>query len=299
MNDPDFQAQSHAKWILAGEHAVLRGSPALVFPVLNKYIRLSYTNSTDTLEADHHSQYGETLLILFWGALTYGFKLVDQPQSKMKGRFFLENSIPMGVGLGFSAALCVVIAKWFLWKGWIKSSELFEFSRQLEGAFHEKSSGVDVAGAMNDQGICYHLGDQVEKIAMKWQPPLYLSYSDRVSVTAKCIDIVKRLQKLDTKLVEQTDADMQKSVAQAKQALSMDKAQGLTLLADAINRANSCFERWQLVNGNLKKHLETLKAANALAVKPTGAGDGGYVLSLWEQPPDDEKLPFELIPAFE
>lgn len=42
MEYNNFQTITHAKAILAGEHAVLRGSPAVVIPVLNKTFRLTY-----------------------------------------------------------------------------------------------------------------------------------------------------------------------------------------------------------------------------------------------------------------
>lgn len=38
----DFQTTTHGKWILAGEHTVLRGHGALVFPILGKKLTLSY-----------------------------------------------------------------------------------------------------------------------------------------------------------------------------------------------------------------------------------------------------------------
>ena len=36
----DFQTTTYGKWILAGEHAVIRGHGALVFPVHNKKLTL-------------------------------------------------------------------------------------------------------------------------------------------------------------------------------------------------------------------------------------------------------------------
>jgi mevalonate kinase len=42
--------------------------------------------------------------------------------------------------------------------------------------------------------------------------------------------------------------------------------------------------------------MEMLKKAGAVAVKPTGSGGGGYVLSLWTTQPPEELLS-KLIPC--
>lgn len=293
----DFQIRSHAKWILAGEHAVLRNHPALVFPIPSKFITLSYWDQPDEATVDFHAPYGETLLLFFWGVISTALKLLGKQRSDIKGRFLLENNIPMGAGMGFSAAFCVAITQWFVWKGWLDASEVFNFARHLEDGFHGKSSGVDIIGALSDHGIRFTMQGEFTPLKTAWQPALYLSYSDQVSVTAQCIQRVNILWENQAKLAEQIDQEMHATVEQAEQALLQKPAVGMNLLADAINQANTCFERWGLVTGNLQHHLQQLREHGALAVKPTGAGDGGYVLSLWDKVPHT-RLPFEMIPAF-
>ena len=61
--------------------------------------------------------------------------------------------------------------------------------------------------------------------------------------------------------------------------------ESLSQLANAINSARQCFIDWGLAGGHVEKHIEDLLSAGALAAKPTGSGDGGYVLSLWQTRP--------------
>lgn len=296
MITSDFHVKSHAKWVLTGEHAVLRGHSALVFPIPNKYIELFYWDQPESLDVDFNTPQGETLLVLFWGVFEEGLKLLHKKHTDIQGRLFFRNNIPMGAGMGFSAAFCVCLTKLFLYKGWLKESECFEFARKLENHFHGKSSGVDIAGALYDGGMKFTMHEGPTPIQLNWRPQLYLSHSGKISVTSKCINLVQELWDGNKALAEQIDINMADSATLAEKALEeADAKTGLDLLKTAITKANHSFEQWGLLDAELKNHIDQLKQAGALACKPTGAGDGGYVLSLWDKMPE---LPFEMIAVF-
>ena len=48
--------------------------------------------------------------------------------------------------------------------------------------------------------------------------------------------------------------------------------------------AHQCFESWGLITPDMSSIIQNLYQRGALAVKPTGSGGGGYLLSLWETP---------------
>lgn len=292
----------YGKWILTGEHAVLRGAPALVFPVFAKALQLRFLDesfvplkgatgsfsgtSNSTLQVGFEGEYGSELNLLFHGVVEKGASLCGRKIEEVRGAFVVHNSIPIGAGLGASAALCVAVGRWFHSRGWVRESEVAEFARQLENLFHGESSGVDIAVALTGCGLHFERGGRRYALEPGWRPNWYLSYSGKRGVTSECVARVKDLWSLDPSIGASIDRDMVEASRKAERALAMDSSkQGLPLLTDAIDQAGECFAKWGLADGRMGEHLAMLRAAGAVAVKPTGSGDGGFALSLWSEPP--------------
>lgn len=276
----------HGKWILAGEHAVLRGSPALVFPVFARSLELKYEAGGSSLAVDFGGDHGGELRLLFHGVMEKALEITGRDRREAYGKFSVTSSIPVGAGMGASAALCVGIGRWFHWKGWVSEPQLAEFCRQLENLFHGESSGVDIAVALSGRGLHYERNGSRYSVDPMWTPEWYVSYSGKRGVTSECVAKVKALWERDRALGEQIDADMKVAAEAAEKALRLDSSEaGFDLLVQAIDKAKSCFERWGLAEGQVGVHMQELTDRGAVAVKPTGSGDGGFVLSLWRTPP--------------
>jgi mevalonate kinase len=287
-----METVAYGKWILAGEHAVLRGSPALVFPVLGRGLQLSFSDSGEGLSVEFSGEHGSEMQLLFWGVIEKAFELTGHKRGEVTGHFRISSSIPVGAGMGASAALCVGIGRWFEWKNWVNSDQLPEFCRQLENLFHGESSGVDIAVALSGKGMHYERTGDRYAVDLKWKPLWYVSYSGKRGVTSNCIDRVKALWAKDASLGEKIDRDMREAVEMAEIALKRPTAsEGFDLLAESIHKARACFEHWGLASGQIGDHMSSLLDHGAYAVKPTGSGDGGFVLSLWRKTPPAELLP--------
>jgi mevalonate kinase len=281
----DFSTTTHGKWILAGEHAVLRGVDAIVFPLQQYTMQFNYQANPNCYETQF-SGTGENWHTLIRSVLEKAYALIDRSAHTLTGHFSVHNEIPLSVGLGGSAALCVATARWIHWQGAIAAHELLEFARQLENLFHRDSSGVDIAGANADGGLIYNRNGHTEALTPSWHPQWYLSNSQQIGVTAAAVSQVETLQAQQPSTATAIDNAMQQAVTQAKAALQTPEPNGITELLKAINQAKVCFTRWGFTDKKVTAHMQCLTDAGAIACKPTGSGNGGYVLSLWTEAPN-------------
>ncbi|HEY1020735.1 MAG TPA: hypothetical protein VGE06_00420, partial [Flavisolibacter sp.] len=175
----DFTCKSFGKWILAGEHAVLRGVPALVFPIQSRNLELSYSKGHNPLELRLVGDHGKDLQLLVWGVLEKACEIKKISRADLTGTLLLESSIPVGAGMGASATLCVALTRWLGFLGYVEESEFYEFARNLENLFHGESSGVDIAVALTGQGLYFTRAGERKPLQASWQPRWYISYSGK------------------------------------------------------------------------------------------------------------------------
>ncbi len=287
----DFETTTHGKWILVGEHAVIRGHGAIVFPIKTKKLTLSYHQSTSELSATYEGESGTDTHLLFWSVLEQGMQLLGSSLNSLNGHFNLYSNIPVGVGMGASAALCVAMTRWFVAQNMLNDKDTDDFSKRLEHLFHGKSSGLDIAGVATTAGIFFKEG-RCSPLEKTWQPQWTLSSCGQVGITSHCIQQVQLLWEKSPLQASKIDTDMSRCVEDARLALEKNSPSSKNLLASAMNKAAECFKAWGLISESLEKHMQSLREAGAIAVKPTGSGGGGYVVSLWEKQPPEMAIDF-------
>ncbi len=293
---PDFQIQVPGKWILAGEHTVLRGGNALVFPLNSRYLKLNYYRSNSEFELFLDSETHPELELTVWAVLERALKKLNLKRSALKGSLAFESKILFGSGMGASATLCVALTRWFQELGFLKENDGYEFARELENLFHGESSGVDVAVTLNNQPLLFSRHEGFEIIHNYSKPLLFLSHTGERGVTKDCVDKVKKLFSQNKGKAEHIDLQMKNAVEQFKKLIQKNEIVSKDWI-HAMQLAHGCFYDWGLVNEAVRRHEEELLRYGARAVKLTGSGGGGFMLSYWANPPPVD-VTFEMIPCF-
>jgi mevalonate kinase len=203
----------------------------------------------------------------------------------MGGRISLESDIPIGAGLGSSAALCVALTRWV--QSWSPASvsDPVEFARGLEDSFHGKSSGMDVAVILAGEAVAFRMEGGARPLRIRKIPRFTFHDTGVRAMTRGCIEKVQSLRAADPSRGDLLDRKMSAASGKALESLqaydSGDAARALPALAEAIRDAHACFEGWGLVPDQAREIIEDLRARGALASKLTGAGGGGMVVALW------------------
>lgn len=277
---------------------MLRGSPALVFPLTSKVLKLTYHEKDQNLSLQLKGTHGQELEVLLWTVLDRACTVLQKNRSDLRGELILESEVPIGAGMGASATLCVALTKWLGHLGFIAEDDFYEFARQLENLFHGESSGVDIAVALSGQGLQFFRNGPMIPVEAKYKPKLYISYSGQRGVTLDCVNKVKALLEADPEKYQKLDAQMQQIVEKSTSLLTTpEDSKSFDRLAEQLRLAHDIFQKWGLTEGSLQEHMKWLSSQGATAVKPTGSGGGGFALSLWKESPPREIL-HQMIPCF-
>ncbi len=282
--------KAYGKFILAGEHSVLRGGEALVFPVKSRYLQAQLKLSERPFEVHFTGASSDEVKLVFWSVVERALNKVSRVRADLKGELSFICEIPFGTGLGASAALCVAISKWFSKLGWVEEPFIFEFSKKLEDLFHGESSGADIAAALEGRPITFFKSGDRQPLELLWSPQFYLSYCGCKGITSECVEAVKGFVKKNPQEAQFVDDQMKKSTQLAKKSLATQKKEGLPLLIKSMKLSKDCFDQWGLTKGAIGDSMNELLSHGALAVKPTGSGGGGFILSLWDQEPPQSIL---------
>ncbi len=283
-----YETYVPAKWVLAGEHTVLRGGMSVALPYPELGLRLTFEPRESGGLQIEPSSIEPTLRRLLQS-------LQQLQPAQPQGRLKIESSIPVGAGLGSSAALCVALTRWFLDPWEASSQEICAKATHLEDFFHGTSSGMDVAVTHLARPILFDLSRGALPLGLERKLPSFTFHDSGLRTsTRECVEKVARWREADPHQARIFDDQMRTAAADACEGLKRydggHAESGLQLIAQAMSHAQGCFEAWGLLPESVALLASKLKAQGARGVKLTGAGAGGMLVALWGDSPYNNDL---------
>jgi mevalonate kinase len=264
------------KLILFGEHAVVHGVPAIVLGI----------DRGVTAEA-RRAERGQILSLLETTSDAAGdddharaFRaLLAEGGDPGPIRVVLRGGLPPGVGLGFSAAAAVAIARSVeALAGASSESRVEARAMAWEGVYHGNPSGVDVAAAMHGGCIRFTRADRrVVPLGVGAKLMLSVGLTGTASSTKTMVEGVAAVKERSPEVFARSIDGISAVVDNAVSALG---AGDLPALGELMNLNQMLLAGLMVSSEAIESLCATARAAGALGAKLTGAGGGGAVVAL-------------------
>lgn len=252
---------SCAKFIVCGEYAALNGSSCVAYPLTKLRMEIGSPKGNILPNDEQKSKFLELSNLM-----GLGFTIDTLPK--------INSNIPLGAGLGSSAALCVELAK--LKTKSVDPSKIFELARKGENLFHGKSSGVDPACISFEKAIVFQNSPHSVRM-LRVHENFHSSYwiLRKTDATHSTKDgIAECLSHPDWPSIE---ADIRVASKDIVKCLE----QGLNeSLVESLNKNSQSLQKLSCHTTRIEEACKELRSLGCLATKLTGSGFGGYVLGL-------------------
>jgi mevalonate kinase len=243
------------KVLLLGEHAVVYGHPALA-AAIPRYVSVDVQPAKESrLELPGVETRPEILAAVEAMAR----------EAMFHGPFHarVQSEIPLGAGLGSSAALGVALARAF--KPGCAPEDAARLAMHLERVLHGAASGVDPAACAHG-GLIFFQRGAVERV------------EGRVSLCIVLTGVARGTRGHVLSLAERRKSDPRIDPLLAR--LGDLARQRLANLGPAMDEAHALLRELGVSCPELEDAVSSLRRAGALGAKLTGAGGGGAAIGL-------------------
>jgi mevalonate kinase len=294
-------ASAPAKIILFGEHFVVYGEPAIVIAIDRRaYVKMEtrhdenlHLRSTTLNLAGHFEK--DAFKIEQGSAREARIKFepikhaVDKVLEKRGQRLGLDvevdSSIPVGAGLGSSAAVVAAsaAAAGSLLNVTLSKEDIFRITFEAEKIVHGNPSGVDPAVSTFGGAILFQMDTGFKPLDIKADIPLVIGDTGVERSTRVQVEKVRIAVERYPNIVENIMKAAREVVLRAIDAF---KENDLETIGTLMNMNHALLYGIGVSDESLEWLTNAARKAGALGAKLTGAGGGGCMIALSE----DEKL---------
>ena len=277
---PLSSAWSRGKLILLGEHSVVYGQPAIGLGLQRGLELQLYHGERSSIS--FRDPWGS------WTALDEGERLLNTACQFLEWspphplRVLISGPLPIGAGLGGSAALAVALLRALaIFAGQILSkSQLLEGAAALEGISHGRASGIDhtisVLGGV--------LRFQREAGVARWRqlrvhdfPKVVISWVSRRGSTREVVDSLREKHSERPQRYDALFKRMGSLTDEAEAALLGGDWRTLGLILD---ESHAHLSECGVSDPRVEDGVALMRGAGAMGAKLSGAGWGGAFFAL-------------------
>lgn len=292
--------RAHSKLILIGEHSVVYGQPAIAFPFKQIEVKVtvkSIGGNTIHIESPFYQGPIEQIPEKMEGigdCVIQTLKVLEQRSLGLKIQ--IASSIPIGRGLGSSAAIAIALVRglFAFFNQKLQHSQLMALVERAEKFAHGTPSGIDMMAASSSNPIWFQKQQEVESVKIGAPFHLVVADSGRVGDTYSAVKSIRDKYEMKPEKIEESITLLGKWTEEVRLGLAVGDYQKV---GEKLNLAHHHLALLGVSDEGLDYLVDTARAAGAIGAKLTGGGRGGCILALVENETIGKKVEEALIEA--